>query len=81
MTITILAIAFLLVLFLVAIAGYKTIIKRGSTPAASNMEKCAICRETFDKQELALRQIGDYKLLYFCKKCVAGLYADSGMKN
>lgn len=81
MTITILAIVFLLVLFFVAIVGYKTIIKRGGTPAESHMEKCAICRETFDKPELVIRQIGDYKLLYFCKKCVIGLYADSGMKN
>ncbi len=33
-------------------------------------EKCSVCRDKFHKSKLIARQIGDYKMLYFCKKCI-----------
>ena len=81
MIVTILAVAFLLLIAVAAFLGYKTVIQRSTSPEEINQEKCSICLEKFEKSQLVLRQIGDYKLLYFCKKCVLGLYADLGMKN
>ncbi|MBI4547481.1 MAG: hypothetical protein HY707_05855 [Ignavibacteriae bacterium] len=81
MIVTILAIVFLLLIVVAAFVGYKTVMQRGTSPEEMNLEKCSICREKFEKSQLILRQIGDYKLLYFCRKCVLSLYGDLGIKN
>ncbi|MBI1804496.1 MAG: hypothetical protein HY033_01560 [Ignavibacteriae bacterium] len=81
MAVTILAIVFLIVLVIIAIGGSRLLSKQTSNPADLNKEKCSICRKKFDKGELVLREIGDYKLLYFCRDCIVKLYADLGMKN
>lgn len=81
MIVTILAIAFLILIGFVAFIGYKTVFRRGPGEIPTNSEKCAICRERFDKQLLIERQILDYKLLYFCKKCILSLNHDVGMGN
>ena len=83
MVITILAIAFLILLIFAAIIGYKTLIGRQSmgSPNQIDTEMCTICRARFPKEKLVERQIGDYKVLYFCDKCVLGLSSDVGMKN
>ena len=81
MVVSILAVVFLILIGFIAIIGYKTIIKGGPSKEALNLEKCSICRNTFEKNQLLLRQIGDYKLLYFCRECIIKLYADLGLKN
>jgi hypothetical protein len=81
MVVSILAVGFLILVGFIAIIGYKTIIKGGPKKEEMNMEKCSVCRQPFDKQQLILRQIGDYKLLYFCRECILKLYADLGLKN
>jgi hypothetical protein len=81
MVVSILAVGFLVLIGFIAIVGYKTIIRGGPRQAELNMEKCSVCRQSFDKNQLLLRQIGDYKLLYFCRDCVLKLYADLGLKN
>ena len=82
MTITILALAFLILIGFIAYIGYKTVIKQGpKIPEELSTEKCSICRDRFAKELLVERQIGDYRLLYFCRNCIMGLYADLGMKN
>ena len=81
MAITVLAVAFLIIIGFIAIIGYSSVIRRSNYPETLNNEKCAICRESFDKKELVERQIGDYKLLYFCRKCILQLYTDLGLKN
>ncbi len=81
MAVTVLAILFLIMIGFIALIGYKTIIKGGPAKEELNVEKCSICRNRFEKNLLMLRQIGDYKLLYFCKECVMKLYADLGLKN
>ena len=81
MIVSILAVAFLIIMGFIAFLGYSAIIKRGKIEAEMNTEKCSICRNKFDKDLLLLRQIGDYKLLYFCRDCIHKLYADLGLKN
>ena len=80
MIVTVLAICFLIFMGVVVYFGYRMVISRGTSPEEINMEKCSICREKFHKSELILRQIGDYKLLFFCSKCVEGLYNDARSK-
>lgn len=82
MAVTILAIAFLALVGFVAFIGYKTVIRRDpSDTMIKNSERCAICRQRFEKHLLVERQIGDYKLLYFCDTCILSLYGDLGRKN
>ncbi len=81
MIVSVLAIAFLVIVAFVAFIGYKAVILRGSSAAAQQTERCSICRERFEKNELLLRQIGDYKLLYFCRNCILQLYSDLGLNN
>ena len=82
MIITVLAISFLCLVGFVAFVGYQTVIKRNSSTAEElATEKCAICRERIAKELLVERQILDYKLLYFCRKCIVGLYGDLGITN
>lgn len=73
---TALAVLFLLIIVLIAVAGYSFVIRRDVGATQAEGERCAICRGRFDKAELILRQIGDYKLLYFCRNCVRGLYEE-----
>ena len=72
---------FLFFIVLSAFLGYRLLGKGTTTPEEANLEKCSICRQKFDKSQLVLRQIGDYKLFYFCRECVLKLYADMGLKN
>ena len=81
MIVTVLAVIFLLVLSGVAYFGYSILGKRTVAPGEINTEECSVCRKKFIKEELVLRQIGDYKMLYFCKRCIMSLYNDLGLKN
>ena len=81
MAISVLAVAFLIIIGFITLLGYKTIIKGGRSQAEIGMEKCTICRARFAKEQLLLRQVGDYKMLYFCKECILRLYVDLGIKN
>ncbi len=81
MIVSVLAIAFLVIVAFVAFIGYKAVILRGSKAVDQRNERCSICREQFDKNDLLLRQVGDYRLLYFCRSCIMQLYADLGLKN
>ena len=81
MIVTVLAVVFLIVLSVVAYFGYKILGERPGAPGDINEEKCSVCRKQYHKEELVLRQIGDYKLMYFCKNCILGLYTDLGLKN
>jgi hypothetical protein len=81
MIVTILAVCFLLFIGVVAYFGYKLVINRGTSPEEINTERCSICRERFHKNDLILRQIGDYKLLFFCGKCIEGLNTEAKAKH
>jgi hypothetical protein len=82
MIITVLAVSFLILVGFVVVVGYKTVIRRSSpTGEDPATEKCAICRERIAKDLMVERQILDYKLLYFCRRCILGLAKDIGITN
>ena len=81
MAVTILALVFLGIILLVAYFGFRILGKRTSAPSGQTMERCSICRGEFPKEMLVVRQVGDYKLVSFCRSCILSLYADLGMRN
>ncbi|HUL43048.1 MAG TPA: hypothetical protein VLY03_01690 [Bacteroidota bacterium] len=81
MVVSILGGVFLGIVLLIAFFGFKILGKKSTTPGAEEMERCSICRGEFPKEKLIIRQVGDYKLLHFCRNCILGLYADPGMKE
>ena len=81
MIVTVLAIVFLIILLLVAVFGFKAIIKQGKSPQELSTERCSICREQFLKSQLIERQIGDYRLMYFCGSCITTLHTELTSKN
>lgn len=68
-------IAILFIGFLVGIIfyGYSLIMRRPPSNEELRSERCSICRQKFPKNDLVERPIGDYKLLYFCNRCIEGL--------
>jgi len=81
MAVTVLAVLFLFFMVGLAIIGYRVLGNRTTSATEVDTERCSVCRERFKKNELIQRQIGDYRLLFFCRKCVLELYSDLGMKN
>lgn len=81
MTITILALLFLAGVLVLAAFGFKAVIKQGKAPQDLHMEKCSLCRQNYNKAVLVERQVGDYKLLYFCPACIAALHSEMVGKN
>lgn len=81
MIVSVLAVAFIMIMGFIAYLGYNIIIKKHEGENEPNKEKCSVCRNKFDKEQLLLRQIGDYRLLYFCRECILKLYAELGLKN
>jgi hypothetical protein len=76
MVVSVLALAFLVLIGFIAIVGYKVIFQSRPQGGNDDREACAVCRERFDKSVLVMRQIGDYKLLYFCAGCIRKLHAE-----
>ena len=74
MTLSILAGLFLLFLIGIIFYGYGFVVKSTRTAGSENTEQCSLCRNTFDKRLLVEREIGDYKLMYFCKSCISSLH-------
>ena len=81
MIVTILAVVFLIILLFVAVLGFKGIIRQGKSPADLTKERCSLCRQQLPKSQLVERQVGDYKLLYFCGPCIASLHTELTSKN
>ena len=76
MTFSILAAFFLVMLIAVIFYGYGFIMRSSKLAGQEDAERCTICGEKFVKGELIEREIGDSKLLYFCKTCIIRLYGD-----
>jgi len=81
MTITVLAVLFLLVILAVAFFGFKAIIRQGKSPEDINREKCSLCRVSYNKSQLVERQVGDTRLYYFCASCIGSLHSELIGKN
>lgn len=76
MTITVLAVLFLLLIILIAFFGQRILVKKTASLEEAHQFVCSICRNTFEKSDLVERQIGDFKMMYFCTACIRGLYED-----
>jgi len=81
MTVTISAIVFLIGILALTVLGVRLLRKNPQEAAQMYSEKCILCKHSFNKNDLILREIGDYKLLYFCRSCILKLYADVGLKK
>lgn len=81
MTITILAVTFLLITLAVAFIGFRGVIMQGKAPEEINTEKCSLCRGKFHKTQLVERQVGDTRMFYFCAPCIASLHNELVSKN
>ncbi len=81
MVVTVLAVFFMALLLVVAAFGFKAIIRQGKSPQELNKERCSVCREQFPKARLVERQIGDYKMLFFCGACITKLHTELTSKN
>ena len=80
MTVTALAVAFLFFIIVIVVAAQWLFTQKAGSLKPANNEQCTICRNYFDKNELVERQIGDYKVLYFCRQCVEALCAEAKSK-
>jgi hypothetical protein len=74
--ITTLAILFLLLLVGLVLYGYGIVMRRAPTDHELQTEKCSLCLQRFPQSELVERQIGDYKLMFFCERCITTLQVD-----
>ncbi len=81
MAVTLLAIIFLAILVVIAVGGYRFVIRASAPHHNLETQKCAICRKEFERHQLIMRQAGDYKLMYFCRDCILKLYTDLGIKD
>ncbi len=81
MTLTILAIVFLIGLVALAAFGFRLVFKPGTRNTDLNTEHCTICRKRFERTMLVERQVGDYKMLYFCAECIEGMHKDVMSRN
>ena len=73
MTVTVLAVLFLLIILAITVIGYKTIATRVTSLKQETKETCSLCKKKFEKDQLIERQVGDYKILRFCRSCVESL--------
>jgi hypothetical protein len=73
---TTLAIVFVLLLIGAIFYGVGIVMRRPPTVEELRTEKCSLCGNKFPKEELVERQIGDYKLYFFCASCIMGLHEE-----
>jgi tRNA U54 and U55 pseudouridine synthase Pus10 len=78
---SILAVCFLFMIVAIAIFGTRMISRATPPPSEVEYEKCSICGNRFRRDELLVRQKGDYKLYHFCKNCLEGLFAELRSKT
>ena len=76
MIVTILASVLILFFILIIFYGRGFLLKPSKEIDFIENEKCEICRNQFDKTKMITREIGDFKLIYFCSDCVKGLEKD-----
>ena len=77
MTLSILAVCFLVMLIAIIFYGYGFIMRSAKPVHQDGIERCAICKRQFERIQLVERELGDSKLIYFCKECVTRLYEEA----
>ena len=77
MVVTVLAGLFLLFVALVAYFGMRLLGRSGDPRATPGFEKCSLCGNALPSGDLVERQVGDYRILRFCRACIAALAVDA----
>jgi hypothetical protein len=75
-----LAIVFLIALLLFIFYGWGIVMRRTGRKDGVPTEKCSICRREIERSRLIEREVGDYKLYYFCPDCIESLKSDLTQK-
>ncbi len=73
----ILSIIFIILLLFFIAYGWGIVMRRSQHAGGEAGEKCSLCREKFPRDTLVEREVGDYKLLYFCNDCIQSLSKDA----
>lgn len=68
---------FLILLVGAIFYGYSIVMRKPPTKEEIGSEQCTLCRKRFPKEQLVEREVGDYKVLYFCPPCILGLSEDA----
>lgn len=78
---TFLAIGFVVLLIGSILYGFGIVMRRPPFQDELETEICMICRKRLRKKDLVEREVGDYKLMYFCGECIENLHADAMRRN
>ena len=76
MALTVGAAILLVGLLFIIYYGYTVALKRSEGLGATNLQRCTLCLQKFERSKLVERLVGDSKLFYFCPSCVQGLYSE-----
>ena len=67
------AIGCLVLLLLFVLYGFGIIIQKPKRKDEIDLIPCDICRRSYTKDQLAEREVGDSRVLYFCRECIQSL--------
>jgi uncharacterized membrane protein len=76
-----LTVFFLLLIVLFIFYGWGIVMRRSSRTGEESKVQCSVCRNKYPAGELVSREIGDYKLMYFCGACIKGLSEELGRRG
>ena len=79
--ITYLTIGFVVLLLGAVLYGFGIVMRRPPTQEELETEPCTLCGQRINKDNLVERQIGDYKVLFFCTVCIEKLSMESSKRN
>ena len=79
--ITYLTIGFFVLLLGAVLYGFGIVMRRQPSREELETERCTLCGQRFKKENLVERQIGDYRVLFFCKECIEKLALESSQRN
>ncbi|MBI3579122.1 MAG: hypothetical protein HY276_04695 [Ignavibacteriales bacterium] len=75
------SVIFLILLVGAIFYGYSIVMRKPPSKEELNSAQCTLCRKRFPKETLVEREIGDYKVLYFCNSCISGLSTEASKLN
>jgi hypothetical protein len=76
-----LTILFLLFILISVFYGWGIVMRRTSRSGGEETGTCSVCRKKIPLEKLLSREVGDYKILYFCGDCVRGLWRELEPEN
>lgn len=74
--VTYLAIGFVVILIAAIFYGFSIVLRSHPDRSKAQTASCFLCKKAFNLTQLAEREIGDSKVIYFCPDCVKNLYDD-----